>query len=328
MTVDIAKLIEESQTGIGGSDCAALFGKSPWKTIHEVYMSKVGLTKPEMAPEPTIWQEIGLEMEPAITKLFLKRRPDKTVIEHPPFERSEKYPFMIGHLDGLICDSTGLTVEGVLEIKTSGWGKADQWGLEGTDEVPENYNLQVHHYMALTGLGYAEIAVLLGGSDFKIFRVERNEKLIEALIAQEKYFWETYVVPQVPPPIDGTAGATRMLRAIYPDSDDTVISASEELHKTVMKFFGKRDEVEAREAELLALKNEIIASMEESGVLTGQGYKITNKKTKDGMKIDYKKIVEELKAPLDVLKRHSTDKPGYRVFRPGKLDKDFYVKED
>ena len=322
MTVDIAKLIEESQTGIGGSDCAALFGKSPWKTIHEVYMSKIGLTKPETAPEPTIWQEIGLEMEPAITKLFLKRRPGKAVLEHPEFIRSKEYPFMIGHLDGLICGDGHVEPEGVLEIKTSGWGKADQWGLEGTDEVPENYNLQVHHYMALTGLGYAEIAVLLGGSDFKIFRVERNEKLIEALIAQEKYFWETYVVPQVPPPIDGTEGATRMLRAIYPDSDDTVISASEELHKTVLKFFGKRDEVEAREAELLALKNEIIASMEESGVLTGQGYKITNKKTKDSVKVDYKAIVSELNPKVEVIERFSKVKDGYRVFRPGKFKKE------
>lgn len=321
MTVDIAKLIEESQTGIGGSDCAALFGKSPWKTIHEVYISKIGLTKPETAPEPTIWQEIGLEMEPAIIKLFLKRRPGKTVIEHPPFDRSEKYPFMIGHLDGLIKNEKGL-IEGVLEIKTSGWGKAGQWGLEGTDEVPENYNLQVHHYMALTGLRYAEIAVLMGGSDFKIFRVDRNEKLIEALVAQEKYFWETYVVPQVPPPIDGTEGATRMLRAIYPDSDDTVISASEELHKTVLKFFGKRDEVEVREAELLALKNEIIASMEESGVLTGQGYKITNKKTKASVKVDWSAIVSELSPKLEIIERFSKVKDGYRVFRPGKFKKE------
>ncbi len=321
MTVDIAKLIEESQTGIGGSDCAALFGKHPWRTLHEVYMSKVGLTKPEMAPEPTIWQEIGLEMEPVLISMFLKRRPGKTVIEHPPFERSEKYPFMIGHLDGLIKNGEGL-IEGVLEIKTSGWGKADQWGLEGTDEVPENYNLQVHHYMALTGLGYAEIAVLLGGSDFKIFRVERNEKLIEALIAQEKYFWETYVVPQVPPPIDGTAGATRMLRAIYPDSDDTVISADEALHQTVMKFFAKRDGVEAGEAELLALKNEIIASMKDSGVLTGQGYKITNKKTKDSVKVDYKGLALKVCSDQDIIDKFTTDKPGYRVFRPGKFKKE------
>lgn len=323
MTVDVLKegitqLIQESQTGLGGSDIAALFGKSPWKTLHEVYMAKAGLTKPETAPELLVYQEIGLEVEPALTRMFLRRRPGKTVIEHPEFMRSDEYSWMIGHLDGIICDENGVK-EGVLEIKTAGWGKSGDWGLEGTDEVPENYNLQVHHYMALTGLKYAEIAVLVGGSDFHIYRVERNEELIEVLIAQGSYFWNTYVVPRVPPPIDGTKGATRMLRALYPDSDDTEMSSSEELNQTVLKFFRKQAEVKELSAEELALKNEIIASMAESGVLTGPGYKITNKRTKDGVKVDYKGIVADLEINPAMMEQYSTEKPGYRVFRPGKL---------
>lgn len=323
MTVDVLKdgitqLVKESKTGLGGSDIAALFGKSPWKTLHEVYMAKVGLTKPETAPELLVYQEIGLEVEPALTRMFLRRRPGKAVIEHPEFMRSEDHPWMIGHLDGIICDLDGVQ-EGVLEIKTAGWGKSGDWGLEGTDEVPENYNLQVHHYMALTGLKYAEIAVLVGGSDFKIYRVERNEELIAVLIAQGSYFWDTYVLPQVPPPIDGTKGATRMLRALYPDSDDTQMDASDELHQTVLKFFRKQAEVKELSAEELALKNEIIASMAESGMLAGPGYKITNKRTKDGTKIDYKGLIAEAGVRQEVIDAYTTEKPGYRVFRPGKL---------
>ena len=50
-------------------------------------------------------------------------------------------------------------------------------GEPGTDEIPDYYMTQVQHYLAVTGVKTADVAVLIGGNDFRIYTIEADEEL-------------------------------------------------------------------------------------------------------------------------------------------------------
>ena len=56
------------------------------------------------------------------------------------------------------------------------------------DSIPDEYQLQIQHYMAVTGYAGAYIAVLIGGNTFRWKFVERDEELISMLIQFEHVF--------------------------------------------------------------------------------------------------------------------------------------------
>jgi predicted phage-related endonuclease len=44
------------------------------------------------------------------------------------------------------------------------------------DGVPEYVQLQVMHQLAVTGKQAADVAVLIGGQELQVFRIERDER--------------------------------------------------------------------------------------------------------------------------------------------------------
>ncbi len=56
--------------------------------------------------------------------------------------------------------------------------------------VPLYVLCQVQHQLAVTGKQAAHICVLLCGQETKIYKVSRNEALIEQIIQAERLFWE------------------------------------------------------------------------------------------------------------------------------------------
>ena len=181
--------LEARKKGIGGSDAGAILGISPWKTPLQVYMDKVGATDPIQDNDSMFW---GRTLEPVIRQRYAdvtNRKvvvPD-TLITHPKFE------FMIGNLDGITSDNR------VLEIKTA--RSAEGWGEPGSNEIPDSYMIQVQHYMLITAIPVADVAVLIGGSDFRIYEVPAEPELMELMIEKETGFWSRVINRDPPEPI-------------------------------------------------------------------------------------------------------------------------------
>jgi len=74
----------------------------------------------------------------------------------------------------------------VFEAKTASAYKSVEW--DGA--IPDEYVLQIQHYLSVTGYKGAYIAVLIGGNSFRWKFVERDEELIAILIQLERDFWE------------------------------------------------------------------------------------------------------------------------------------------
>lgn len=193
--------------GIGGSDASVVCGINRYKSPVELWMEKTDQLPYQEAGEAAYW---GNQLE-ALVKAEFTKRTGIEVMECNLLLQSEEYPFMLANLDGECIHPT--YGKCVFEAKTASAYKTGEW----EDAIPDEYLLQIQHYMAVTGYAGAYIAVLIGGNSFRWTFVERDEELIAMLIQLEGVFWNQ-VQAMSPPSLDGSDASVKFLNARFPKS--------------------------------------------------------------------------------------------------------------
>ena len=199
--------LEYRRKGIGGSDASVVCGINRYKPPVELWLDKTGQLPPQEAGEAAYW---GTQLETFVRAEFTKRTGIE-VTRRSELLQSEEYPFMLANLDG-ICEVPDVGTC-IFEAKTASAYKVGEW----EDAIPDEYALQLAHYMAVTGYAGAYIAVLIGGNTFKWKFVERDEELISMLIELESAFWN-HVQDCTPPPLDGSDASAKFLAERFHDS--------------------------------------------------------------------------------------------------------------
>jgi putative phage-type endonuclease len=189
---------EFRRTGIGGSDAAAALAISPWRSQYDLYLEKIGEAEPLAPTEPMIW---GSLLESVIAGEYSRRSNRMVVVPSGPL-RHPDHPWLIGHIDRLIFDQP----DRIVEIKSTANSRG--WGEPGSDEIPQHYLCQCHHYLALTDAAICDLAVLFNGNNFAIYQVERDLQIEAELLDQEAAFWQL-VENRTPPAPSNTADAVR-----------------------------------------------------------------------------------------------------------------------
>lgn len=202
-----ADWLEYRKRGIGGSDASVVCGISRYKSPVELWMEKTNQIPCQEAGEAAYW---GTQLEAMVRTEFSKRT-GVEVRRVLQLLQSAEYPFMLANLDG-VCEHPDLGTC-VFEAKTASAYKAGEWD----DAIPDEYMLQIQHYMAVTGYQGAYIAVLIGGNTFRWRFVARDEGLIASLIELEADFWN-HVKDGTPPPLDGSNASVRFLSEQFPNS--------------------------------------------------------------------------------------------------------------
>ena len=202
--------LEHRKLGIGGSDASVVCGINKYKSPVELWMDKTGQLPPQEAGEAAYW---GTLLE-SIVRAEFTRRTGIEVTKPSVILQSEEHPFMLANLDGT-CEVPDVGTC-IFEAKTASAFKAGEW----EDTIPDEYQLQIQHYMAVTGYAGAYIAVLIGGNTFRWKFVERDEELISMLIELESAFWN-HVQDCTPPPLDGSDAAAKFLSERFPTSKPT-----------------------------------------------------------------------------------------------------------
>lgn len=191
------------RTGIGGSDVSALLGWSKWASARELWEEKTGRRNDDESPnEAADW---GTLLEPIVREEFSRRI--GIAVTSVGMLRSRAHDFMLYNADGLTSDG------GIYEGKTASLWKRNEWG---DDQIPDHAELQVQHGMAVMGVGHAWVVGLIGGQKLVWKRIERDQELINMLIAEEVKFWTTNVLLDVPPPLDGSDASERYVTERYP----------------------------------------------------------------------------------------------------------------
>lgn len=262
-----AEYLEERRKLIGGSDIAAIMGISPWKTAFQVYQEKRKEVEDWKGNEATDW---GSRLEPAIRQWYSDttgrsvKIPGKILV-HP------KYSFMGASLDGFTDDGR------VVEIKTARSGR--HWGEPETNQIPDYYAVQVHHYMTITGLEVADVPVSIAGSAPCLYTVDADKEISEMIIEACSKFWERVVNGNPPEPVtyaDAIArfGKIKATGAIIADElTANLIAGIKSVREQIKELEGHEEDYKGRIISIMGEQADTIIDSSGCALLT---YKLAN----------------------------------------------------
>lgn len=170
--------------GIGGSDIAAILGRSRWRTATQVYQDKRGEGEPQAE---TLAMRRGRALEPLVLEAYCEETGRTLMTLDSQEIRHATLSWAIGTLDAMTTDGRPV------EAKTADYSRG--WGEPGTDQIPEDYLLQVQWYMAVAASHWAQpmpeadVPVLIV-SKLRIYVVRADAELHQIMFEAGARFWD------------------------------------------------------------------------------------------------------------------------------------------
>lgn len=287
--------LRERKTYIGGSELAAICNvpgceiKSYNRTPLDIYLSKTTdeikeLTKRDANFEAAYW---GTKFEPLVAERYaaecnVEINDSDGLIRHP------KYPFIACNIDKWVNNR-----EYILECKTGHFFKKKDWEEQGVFKIPECYHLQVAYYAAICDVPKVDIAVLIGGQDFRIYTYERNKELENKLIKIACNFWRNHIEKRIPPKCVNTKDTFNL----FPESHHHEIVAESNIIQKLEELKAAKKEENKIQFVIEKLKVEIQEFMQDYDVLIDDNGNIiaTWKNTAPKSLFDLKRFKDEAK---------------------------------
>ncbi|EBQ8616446.1 endonuclease [Salmonella enterica] len=284
---------------LGGSDVAGILGISPWRTPLEVYLDKV---QPRIKPVAPSKQKVftrGQRMEPYVIDL-LSEETGLEIIHRGNRYIHRDYGFIAAEIDAEAASGENI------EIKTVSPFKAKEWGEVQTDAIPVHYTAQAMHGLMVTGMQVCVFGVLIGGDDFRIYRVERDEETIQAILEKEIAFWDR-VINLNPPEATTVSDISLMFEKDSGSSieaDGKALALFNELRDMKSRYKSLGEEIAVSEEKLKLY-------MQEHSILTLDGKTICTWKSQVSDRFDQKLFQVEHPELYEKFKTSTTS----RVFR-------------
>lgn len=226
--------LKERQKGIGGSDVGAILGVNPYKTAYDVWMEKISPEPIEIEDNQSM--KAGRMLEKAVADWFAEET-GMSVSESETIHHPEK-PYLIANIDRLLTNENG--EKGILECKTASGYAADTWDTE----IPLIYYLQLQHYMYVLNVKWGYVAILVDGRDFKYYRYERDDELLNQIIPKLEAFW-SHVQDGTPPPAQNADDIIKQ----YPQDSGKTVTAVSHIEQAI-------EELKSLKAQIKELENQ------------------------------------------------------------------------
>jgi putative phage-type endonuclease len=248
------KWLEVRKTYLGGSDLGAIVGVNRDKTALDVYLEKTSEHFEETNNDATYW---GSVLEDVVAQEYSKRvnlpvEVETTLLRHPEHE------FLAANIDRWVGNK-----EYVLECKTAGFMMSKEWGEEGSDSIPESYLVQVAYYAAICDVQKVDIAVLIGGQDFRIYSYVRNKEFEDKLIKIACNFWYNHVEKRIPPKCSSLADTFNL----FPVGNHKELTASENITQKIYELKKLKEQESNTQTAIDKLKVEIQEFMQDYDIL-------------------------------------------------------------
>lgn len=234
---------------IGGSEVAALFGRSPYQTPWQLHMTKAG--KLDMPFDET-FTRAGKYFEAGIAE-WAAEKWGMTIHKVRDYYTDDETPGMGATLD--YADADGVP----LEIKFTHYAK-DDWKYEGDliTEIPQQYVFQCQHQMACYGGEYAWLVAFIKGEPRRM-KVRRNEEIIASIRRRVADFWAA-VREDRPPPVDFKEDGDTIAHLLYGGGFRDV--ELEEMDDVFAEYMKAQAEVKRANERAKVLKTMILAEVE------------------------------------------------------------------
>ena len=330
-----AAWLEGRRRGIGGSDVAAVLSLNPWKTPLDVWNDKLGLSEEKGMSEPAYW---GTVLEDTVAREFQQRTGMKVQKITHQFADPEN-DWMIANIDRAIinpeiarkirpllnveeieryADITGverpINTDIAFEAKTAHAFTADLWGPSQELEIKQNniktehviplyYETQIQWYCGILKLRGMYLAVLIGGSDFRMYWIDARPDVFQVIKEKCAAFWNNNVLTKAPPePIN-----IEDVLKLYGRSNGKSIEAQGDLAINYGEYARLNGEIKELKKQQDAVKARIAIGMKDNEILTLDGKKVLTYKTQTSKRFDSDSFREDhLDDYYDYLKESST----------------------
>lgn len=259
------KQLEERIRGIGASEAAKVLGLSPHGGPGDVQAEKLGAGGPDA---PSWAMKLGTLFEAAIAEAVAERTGWKL----------RGYHRTIWHPNGVMFATPDYGIVGAhsgLEIKKSERGEL--WGDDGDPlGVPVHVRVQVQQQMAcIPSWERVWVAVLLYGHDLRLYPVPRDRGQIEHLERALPEWWRRHIVDREPVELDGSDGATRAVKALFPSAVDEPRPATPEEDLLALELLAVTVEAAEAERRREALRQRLMLAIGPSVAVLGSTWKAT-----------------------------------------------------
>lgn len=198
-----ADWLRARRQGITGTDAGAITGMNPYVSAFQVYQDKHSDDVQETDNEA---MRQGRDLEEYVASRFTEATGLKVHRANAIFQ-NEEHPVMLADFDRLIVGQ-----KAGLECKTVSPYSAGKW-KDGA--IPLHYQMQVQHYLAVSGFDCWYLAAVILGKEFIIRKIDRDEELIQYLITIEERFWKEHVLAHVMPEPDGSNSCSEAIAHLY-----------------------------------------------------------------------------------------------------------------
>lgn len=288
--------LEARRSLITASDIPVLLGVSPWKCEADLADEKRGLT----VTESTLRMRVGLALEDFIAAEYEAKTGHKT----------QRWPGLAIHpeLEWAGASPDRKRKGALVELKHTSSRTRFAEGL------PQDVEAQVIWQMGCAGYDHADVAVMTA-DDLTVFELAFDAATFDNLVTVAADFRRRLA--------EGGPFArdSARIKRDHPADDGSEMLADADLTAAVRALVDTRDARKRLEQSETAIEDAIKARMSDAARLTGDGFTVTWKRTKDTTTTDWKLVADGLLRQLPESERtalvglYTTAREGFRPFR-------------
>lgn len=241
---------DDRKTYLGSSDAASIMGVG-FKSPVQVYLEKVVDIETEQPEGEAI--EWGNILEPVILRKFESQN-NGHAHDFQRFDVNRQHNFIGSHVDAMFLrydTAFAFCPTEILEVKNVGYHRLKEWG-EDLDDIPLKYHWQCAHHMLAHNKKVCNVAVLIGGQNYREYRIERSQAIEDRLVERLVAFWQC-IQNRTPPTPTTTDDCRRLFRRSVVDAkeiEDVELLDSwrslEIIRKTIAQLEQQKDQHETR----------------------------------------------------------------------------------
>ena len=254
-----------------GSKVAAVLGLSPYESRFSLWHRMNGSVG---AQEHNAAMDRGNELEAAIVSRFARTHPDLRV-QRTGLWTSRSLPWAAVSPDALAQDRDSGRWS-LIEAKTA--AVEDEWGADGSADIPVYYRAQVMWAMHILGLRTCHLPALLGRLQFRTYTIAYD--LVEALAIEDQCReFMTSIDAGQRPSIDAHAQTYAVIKELHPDIDGTEFELSTDL---AHQFITAKTSLKAAKEHADLVTNLVADAMGTAHKATYAGLTLARRQAKNG----------------------------------------------
>lgn len=259
---------EARRRSLGASEVAAALGFSTFQSTYSLWAEKTGRISAQNRPQ-TLAMRAGKLLEPVILEAFtdttgLRIGEVGTAWRHPELEWATATPDALAY-EG-VGDSEPL---GPVDAKTAFAPWHDRGEEPDGRHVPEQYQIQAHWQMFVTGTDHSWLELFAAGRrSFHTYPLERDERLIDVVVDAATQFWG-YVERDEEPPVDAHEATKKTLTELHDPEEEVAVELSLEAADALAELRQVRMRIAPLEERKQYLENVVKAELERHGAVIG-----------------------------------------------------------